>query len=202
MALAREIADAFGLTNLVFETADMTELPVPAASFDGAWCWNALQFADRGAVLRELNRVMRVGSRLGLFRYPAAGSVLQTFLIGMARGGIDHRGAQFALRCLRRGPLDEGRDNHGSLETAGPMLEAFGFSLEEPASATFHPGGTEQAGLDVEALAARLETDAAFRDDFVKRPELANAFPVVIDLVATKTRDLMTGLKEAGRATD
>src|SRR5665213_155503 len=143
VALGGRLADLFALTNLHFERADITALPVEAATFDGVWCCNVLQFTDRGAVLHELNRVLRSGGRLAILKYNGVGGVLETFYAGCARGGLGDHNAQFALRCLRRGPLHDGRDNYGSVETASRMLEGFGFALDEAPSATFRAGGVE-----------------------------------------------------------
>jgi ubiquinone/menaquinone biosynthesis C-methylase UbiE len=198
VALGEKLAAAFGLTNLAFETAELADLPAEAASFDAAWCWNALQFADRGQVLREINRILRLGGRLGVFKYPGVGGVLQTFLAGHARGGLADRAAQFALRCLRRGPRYDGRDNFGSIGTAGPMLEGFGFTLEAGPSVAFDPDGGAEAGADLEALATSLETDEGFRHALAQGGSPAAGFPVALDLVATKSREL--DLKELGRS--
>ncbi len=189
-ALGAQLAALFRLTNLTFERADIGALPDEGGLFDGAWCCNVLQFTDRGAVLHELNRVLRIGGRLAILKYNGVGGVLETFFAGYARGGLGDHNAQFALRCLRRGPLHNGRDNYGSVETAAGMLEGFGFALAESPSATFRSEGARETDVDLEALATRLESDQAFRDDFVKRPAFADTFPVVLDLVATKTREL------------
>ncbi|MDQ2861667.1 MAG: methyltransferase domain-containing protein [Pseudomonadota bacterium] len=190
VALGRQLADLFALNHLRFEKADITKLPVEDGAFDGVWCCNVLQFTDRGKVLRELNRILRIGGRLAILKYNGVGGVLETFYSGYARGGIDDHNARFALRCLRQGPLHDGRDNYGSVETAARMLETFGFSLVESPAATLRPGGVEETGTDLEALATRLETDAAFAEDFANRPAFADGFPVVLDLVAVKTADL------------
>lgn len=190
IALGRQLAELFAMNNLRFEKADITKLPVEGGAFDGVWCCNVLQFTDRGKVMRELNRVLRIGGRLAILKYNGVGGVLETFYAGYARGGIDDHNARFAMRCLRQGPLHDGRDNYGSVETAARMLETFGFTLAEPPAATLRPGGVEETGTDLGALATRLETDAAFAEDFASRPAFADGFPVVLDLVAVKTADL------------
>ena len=190
VALGRQLADLFAMNNLRFEKADITRLPTEDGAFDGVWCCNVLQFTDRGKVLRELNRILRIGGRLAILKYNGVGGVLETFYSGYARGGIDDHNARFALRCLRQGPLHDGRDNYGSVETAARMLETFGFSLIESPAATLRPGGVEETRTDLEALATRLETDAAFAEDFASRPAFADGFPVVLDLAAVKTADL------------
>jgi SAM-dependent methyltransferase len=192
VVLGRKLADAFGLDNLRFETADIAAIPTPADFFDGVWCCNVLQFTHRGRVLRELNRVMRVGGRLAILKYNGGGGVWETFFRSFAQGGLDGYNTQFALNCLKNGPLHNGRANYGTAEAVPAMLEEYGFALEGSVSAAYRsPGADRHDAGDWPALARRLETDDAFRDDFLKRPEFANGFPLVIDLVAIKQRDLM-----------
>jgi SAM-dependent methyltransferase len=189
--LGRKLADLFGLANLRFEMADIADLPSAAAAFDGVWCCNVLQFTDRGRVMPELNRILRVGGRLALLKYSGAGEVLATFLRGYARGGLEDHSAQFALRCLKHGPRHNGLANFGDVPSAAPMLEEFGFTLESPPIATFRsPKLEETPVIDLGSLAMRLESDEAFREDFVSRPDFANALPTVIELVAIKQHDL------------
>ncbi|NUT48067.1 MAG: methyltransferase domain-containing protein [Saccharothrix sp.] len=52
---------------VTFELADAAALPFPDAAFDGAWALESMpHIEDRAAVLREVARVLRPGSRLAL----------------------------------------------------------------------------------------------------------------------------------------
>jgi ubiquinone/menaquinone biosynthesis C-methylase UbiE len=63
--LARREAAAAGLTNATFATADVTALPVPDASFDGAVTRFSLHHIPvPGRVLRELRRVIAPRGRV------------------------------------------------------------------------------------------------------------------------------------------
>ncbi|MFF3226958.1 SAM-dependent methyltransferase [Nocardia suismassiliense] len=64
--LASEFAQARSKDDQVrFEVADVTELPYPAASFDGAWMLESFfHMPDQSEVLRQIARVLRPGGKL------------------------------------------------------------------------------------------------------------------------------------------
>jgi SAM-dependent methyltransferase len=189
--IGRKLARLFGLANLHFQEADITALPSPSSSFDGAWCCNVLHLTDRGKVLSELNRILRPGGRLGILKYLGAGGVLEKFRRDYAQGGLMDRNAQFALQWLAHGPQFNGLHNFGDLGSAAPMLEEFGFSLDGLPNATFGSARRERTPtIDLQSLAIDLANDEAFRNRFVNQTELAHDFPISIDLVAIKQRDL------------
>ncbi|MEO8926008.1 MAG: class I SAM-dependent methyltransferase [Caulobacteraceae bacterium] len=189
--LGRRLADLFALTNLSFETADIAALPAASGACDGVWCYNALHLTDRGRVLSEANRVLRMGGRLAILEYNGAGRILEKFFAGHARGGVHQKTAKYALNCLKNGGRHNGAENYGDVEAAPAMLEAFGFALAESVVAKIAAPGADKGGLDdLPALAERLLSDRAFRDDFAKRPGIAKTLPTNLDLVATKVREL------------
>jgi SAM-dependent methyltransferase len=64
LAVARSKAEAVGLTS-EWLVADAAHLPFPDASFDLAFCQQALQFfPDRPAALGELRRILKPGGRV------------------------------------------------------------------------------------------------------------------------------------------
>ncbi|WP_367127576.1 methyltransferase domain-containing protein [Saccharothrix sp. HUAS TT1] len=68
VASATDAARREGLQDRVaFELADAAALPFPDDSFDGAWALESMpHMPDRAAVLREVARVLRPGSRLAI----------------------------------------------------------------------------------------------------------------------------------------
>jgi ubiquinone/menaquinone biosynthesis C-methylase UbiE len=67
LELARAKAKQRGLTNVQFETGDMTNLRFEANSFDVVVCVFGIFFVpDMEAALRELTRVLRTGGRLAI----------------------------------------------------------------------------------------------------------------------------------------
>jgi ubiquinone/menaquinone biosynthesis C-methylase UbiE len=67
LELARAKAKQRGLTNIQFETGDITALRFETASFDVAVCVFGIFFVpDMEAALRELTRVLRSGGRLAV----------------------------------------------------------------------------------------------------------------------------------------
>ena len=67
LELARAKAKQRGLTNIQFETGDMTNLHFDTGSFDVVVCVFGIFFVpDMGAALRELTRVVRSGGRAAI----------------------------------------------------------------------------------------------------------------------------------------
>lgn len=73
-AAARAAVRLFGLPVLA---ADGARIPLRAGSVDAAWCLGVLDIVrDKGAVLREIHRVLRPGGSLGLLVVVAQGRQL------------------------------------------------------------------------------------------------------------------------------
>ncbi|MEO8927235.1 MAG: class I SAM-dependent methyltransferase [Caulobacteraceae bacterium] len=193
VAFGGSLAKTFGLTNLRFEPADITALPTLGGTFDGVWCQNVLNLTDRGRLLDEMNRVMRVGARAAILGYNCAGRVLDKFFIGFERGGITDPLAQFNLRTLENGPLHNGENNYGAPESISAVLEECGFALEGSPLVT---GPTQESAQpdweELRVLARRLQSDGAFCAEFVKNPDFAKTFPGNISFIAIKRHDLGT----------
>ena len=67
LAFARSVASKSGAASIEWREASAVTLPLPEAGFDIVTCQLGLQFfGDRAAALREINRVLVSGGRLGL----------------------------------------------------------------------------------------------------------------------------------------
>jgi ubiquinone/menaquinone biosynthesis C-methylase UbiE len=67
IALARERAQARGLTNVEFRVINAESIDLPLASLDGVLCrWGYMLMIDPAAALRETRRVLRPGGRVAL----------------------------------------------------------------------------------------------------------------------------------------
>lgn len=67
LKLARSKANQLGLTNIEFQSGDLTALPFPDASFDAAVCVFGIFFVpDMEMAVRELRRVLRSDGRIAI----------------------------------------------------------------------------------------------------------------------------------------
>lgn len=67
LKLAYSKASQVGLTNIEFQSGDLTALPFPDESFDAVICVFGIFFVpDMDAAVRELRRVLRTGGRLAV----------------------------------------------------------------------------------------------------------------------------------------
>ncbi len=80
----RRRAEADGLANVTFETADVEALPYPDETFDAVLSTFGVMFApNHGRAAAEMTRVSKPGARIGLASWTPAGFVGQMFrLIG------------------------------------------------------------------------------------------------------------------------
>ncbi len=191
--LATKLAAHFHLDNVGFQTADITAVPADAASFDAVWCYNTLQFVDRGKTLREIHRILKPGGLLHIGGYNGAGNMLARFFNGYKTGGSTAHVVQFGLRALKQGPLFDGAASYGSVAHMDEVLSRFGFALSaapaleaDPTQPLPQSGPYAELLRDLPALAARLESDDNFSAAFAKHPEFAKTYPVNVNLVATR----------------
>jgi ubiquinone/menaquinone biosynthesis C-methylase UbiE len=78
----RQRAEAEGLTNITFETADAEALPYSTGSFDVVLSTFGVMFApDHDRTAGELLRVCRRGGRIGLASWTPAGFIGQVFRV-------------------------------------------------------------------------------------------------------------------------
>jgi SAM-dependent methyltransferase len=192
--LSRKLADYFDLTNARFEVTDVTALPVADGAFDAIWCYNALQFVDRGKTLREAQRVLKSGGDLFVGHYNAAGRVLEKFFEGYAAGGLSNPTAKFALRSLRQGPgFNDANGTYGSEVHLGAVLTEFGFALSptHPPELQTSPKAPptnpfSEPMRDLQTLAERLETEPDFAAEFARQPQVAYTLPMNLAFRAVK----------------
>lgn len=192
--LCRRLAAHFELDNAEFEAGDVRDVPQPDASFDGIWCNNVIQFVERGQLLDECRRLLRPGGLLFLGVANSTGRILEKFFSGYAKGGLEHNTTRWALTSLKRGPLFDGRPNYTTPETIGETLRRHGLELT---SCMVRTRTDETAALaedtpfrgelrDLPGLAARLEAEERLAAEFARQPELARAFPLHVEALATR----------------
>jgi len=193
VALSEKLASYLGLDNAKFVVTNTTKLPAEPASFDGAWCYNALQFMPREQVMREIHRILKPGGKLFLGVFNAEGRVLEKFFEGYAAGGLAHEKTKFAIRSLRQGAAFNGMPNYGSVDTVHRMLAEFGFEMcAEPAldlewsRKQVQTEAYAEELKDLSALAARLESDEGFAHEFARHGALAYLLPMNLNFCAIK----------------
>jgi SAM-dependent methyltransferase len=192
--LAKKLAAYFELANATFEVADVTALPASDNSYDGAWCFNVLQFVDRRKALTEIHRVLKPGGLMMLGAYNGLGRVLERFFQGYAAGGLADRNAQFALQSLKQGPeFHDSNGTYGSEEHIDAILAEFGFapSPAHPVELRRSPKVADTSSFTKELenlseLAERLQGDPDFLAEFTKHPDLAYRYPLALSVGATK----------------
>ncbi len=194
VALSRKLAAHFDLSNATFEAADITKLPVEDESFDAVWCYNVLQFVDRGKLFREAHRILAPGGTFVIGVYNGPGRVIEKLFTGFKAGGIANHTAQFALRSLRQGPLfDDGNGTFGSAAHIAEVLDRYGFDLDptRPVEEEMHRRAVampERSAL-LEALPAfadRFESDPAFAAEMLETPQIAYLLPMNLHLCAIR----------------
>lgn len=168
--LARNMTRAFGFDNIRYLCGDVAETRrFPDEHFDYVWMYSALQYVDRGAVLREANRVLRPGGRLFVGNYNSTGLMLSHLMNGIERNAINEGASQWALSALVHGPEHDGNPNYASLAVCEALCERFGFALVKAAP---------QGLLD-------LSRPGGLRDDFRPR-RLFDHYESTIEFVAEK----------------
>jgi len=192
--LSRKLAKHFGLSNVSFEVAEVTKLPVKDNSVDAVWCNNGLHLFPRADFLTEIRRVLKPGGPLFLGQYSGLGSMLEKFFEGYRNGGLNDFLTKFALGSIKAGDLaDANSFTYCSPDDIGSVLETFGFELssEHPMEPQMR-AGVQASDMfaeemrDIPAFARRLEENEAFRTEFVRHPEIANRYPVNMNLLAIK----------------
>jgi ubiquinone/menaquinone biosynthesis C-methylase UbiE len=194
VALSNKLAEHFALPDVRFETAEVTKIPAPDESVDAAWCFNGLHLFPRADCLKEAHRILKPGAPIFFGAYNALGGVLDKFFEGYARGGMADYVTKFALRSLKETALPEANGGTcADAESIGAVLRHHGFELshDHPIDAQMRPKAVQSPLYadelkDVPALAARLETDEAFREEFAKHPEIAQGYPVNLNFLAVR----------------
>jgi len=197
VAFTSKLSDYLELNNSKFHAGDVSDIPEESESFDGVWCNNVVQFVDRGAMFTEINRILKKDGIFFLGVANSAGRVLEKFFTAYAQGGLEHRTSQFALNALKQGPLYNGRGGYTTPETIEEVMDKFGFERCEdyPISAKCRKGAPlehsfEEELKDLSKLATRLLEDEKFAAEFAQFPELANCFPLNVDIRTRKVRNL------------
>ena len=194
ITLSRRLCEYLALDNVSFEVADVTQLiSTPDGAFDGAWCFNAMQFVERDKALSEIYRILKPGGRLFVGVYNGAGRVLEKFFEGYRAGGLAHPKTRFALRGLKGGAMYNGKGNFASADVIEKVLRQFGFtpSPDREIEVQMKPRAAPTTLFtdevrDLQSLAVRLESDAAFASKFAAHPEVAYRYPINLHFSAIK----------------
>lgn len=192
--LSRKLAEYFELPNVHFEVAEVTKVPVKDGSCDAVWCFNGLHLFPRADCLTEIHRILKPGKPVFLGAYNGLGAMLEKFFEGYRNGGMGDFLTKFALGSIKAGDAaDANGFTYCSQEAIGKVLDAFGFelSIDHPIEPQMR-GGAQTSDMfademrDIPAFVQRLEEDEAFRTEFVRHPEIANRYPVNMNLLAIK----------------
>ncbi len=192
--LSRKLADYFELPNLRFEVGDVTNIPAEDASFDAVWCNNGLHLFPRAKFLTEMRRILKPGGPLFLGQYIGLGTSLANFCAGYGKGGLGDHLTKFGLGTMKEAESIETNGlTYCPPDHIGRVLEAFGFELsrEHPMEPQMRAGAQASDMFademrDIAAFARRLEEDEAFRNEFVRYPDIANRYPVNMNVLAVK----------------
>jgi SAM-dependent methyltransferase len=143
---------------MTWQEASATKMPLPDATFDIVYCQLGLQFfPDRPAALREMNRVMVPGGRLGL----------------MVWRGIEHSpGFGFLAAALAR---------HVSSEAAGIMRAPFALADAEELRALIAAAGFRDIAIRPVPGTVRFPSVARFVQDYIAGSPLAGHVAKVSD---------------------
>jgi len=192
--LSRKLAEYFELPNVSFEVAEVTKIPAEQNSCDAVWCFNGLHLFPRADCLAEIRRILKPGKPLFLGHYSGLGTVLEKFFEGYRNGGMGDFLTKFALGSIKAADaVDANNFTYCSPDGIGKVLEAHGFELsnEHPIEPQMRARAQSSDRFademrDISALAQRLEEDEAFRNEFVRYPEIANRYPVNMNVLAIK----------------
>ena len=192
--LARKLTDFFALPNAAFETALVSDTPAEDSIADAAWCFNGLHLFPRAATLAEARRLLKPGGRLFLGAYNGLGTILEKFVEGYERGGLDDHVTRFALQSMKDSAKPEAASwTYADLDRIGDILEHFSFDLADgtPVELQHSAQRSETRRFaddlaDMPAFAERLATDRSFREGFIQDREIARAHPINLNILAIR----------------
>jgi SAM-dependent methyltransferase len=143
---------------ITWREASATNMPLPDAGYDIAYCQLGLQFfPDRPAAMREMYRVLVSGGRLGL----------------MVWQGIEHAAGFGALAAALA--------RHVSSEAAGIMRAPFALAEAEPLRALVAAGGFRDITIQSVAGTVRFPSVSRFVQDYVRGSPLSGHVAKVSD---------------------
>jgi SAM-dependent methyltransferase len=160
LALAASLASSDAPTNapITWLEASATNMPLPDAAYDIAYCQLGLQFfTDRAAAVREMYRVLVPGGRLGLMVW---------------------QGIQYAPGF---GALASALARHVSSEAADIMRAPFALAEAEPLRALVVAGGFHDIAIESVAGIVRFPSVSRFVQDYVRGSPLAGHVAKVPD---------------------
>jgi SAM-dependent methyltransferase len=160
LAFAASLASSDPPTNapITWREASATNMPLPDAAYDIAYCQLGLQFfPDRPAAIREMYRVLVSGGRLGLMVW---------------------QGIQYAPGF---GALAAALARHVSSEAAGIMRAPFALAEAEQLHALVAAGGFRDINIQSVAGTVRFPSVSRFVQDYVRGSPLAGHVAKVSD---------------------
>lgn len=194
VVLSRNLAEYFGLTNLTFEAGVASALPAPDNIADGVWCFNGLHLFPRGTTLAEARRITKPGGLLFLGAYNGLGTLLQKFVEGYLRGGLNDNATRFALQAMKESACPEAAGwSYADINGIAGILEHYSFELagDPPPELQYNPRRSTsplyaRELADVPAFAERLETDEGFRAEFLRHPQITYDYPINVNILARR----------------
>jgi len=127
--IARRLCDYFNISNTEFLTGE-AELLIKRfgnCEFDYVWMWSAMQYVNRGIILREIWRILKPGGRLFVSNYNSTGLMVEHILNGIKNGTPYEGASKWAMTAMINGPEGDENPNFSTLETCPSTLVRFGF---------------------------------------------------------------------------
>ena len=147
--IANGLSGHFGFDNVHLKAGDVMETrSYPSNYFDAIWIWNALIYVDRGATLKEVQRMLRPGGFVFVGAANSSGRILEKLfqnlpltgrLLGRKKSIRNERDQ--ALRCLVRGTDYDGTPNFFTLSSAPRNFARYGLNvtkIEEQGRKSFY----------------------------------------------------------------
>ena len=116
--------------NVSLSTGDVSETRRFADGFfDYVWMYSAMQYVNRGEVMREVCRVLRPGGRLFVGNYNSEGLMIDYVVKGIETNALHAGASKWALGAIAAGPEGDGNPSYGTVDSIGSVCQRHGFRL-------------------------------------------------------------------------